>query len=922
MTQIPISKHRPAPPSASPYATLHELRSSHNVLLKRQRDAKEVPLDDIQQFIERACATGALLDLEAHREAAQALIDYWTTSAFRAYLHSDHAASLLEFDPALAPDLPKDACPYVGLEAFHEKNSEIFFGRQLLMERIVDALRTHRAVAVLGMSGSGKSSVVMGGVLPMLRRGAIDGSDAWQIFEPIVPGSDPLRSLARLFTRHDVDEEIARLTGDRNRLKTLLDGAQSPALVVIDQFEELFTLCSDVAAREAFAANLATAASAPGLRHAVMITMRSDFDSYLVRLEELRGLLEHVAITPMTAPELRDAIERPAAMVGLKFEEGVVDALIADTLGEPAALPLLQFSLLKLWDSKERNRVTFAAYKKLGSGRHALEKTANAFFDTLLIEDQTIARRILLRIVRVDFGAEMVRNRMRKRDLFRPGDNVAAIENVLDRMIKARLVRFTPGEASDDDQIEVAHESLVRNWPTLADWLEKEKADLKTLQYYETRAEEWSRLERMSGFLDEMQLREARRWLTSSIAIELGYSNTVCEFIDASAQRLVEEETRVNEERERRLAEENARIAARKRLRMSLIAGAIVAAMAAVVGVMQIRMQRERQASAIKEQKRLASEAERKLTDSLARQEERERYTQTIEETQRQLQAQFDELTKQKKKTDQALDKAENARRRAVQAEEKAKQETRRALEAEAKAKEAEGMVDVAIDRLIQMGDELAKKGNIETETEVDPARLADRSDLQLLQRHRPLRIGSSIGVLGTEYGTTFCCIVQRPDGTRYLLGLPNPFTADGGRIVQPAEQDGGTPADVIATITQWNRENDRRGVLARLEPGLKLDPEVPLVGTVTGFAYNVPEGTPVRLIGRDAGILGATVLGTDNDGDYVLQITTDLGDLGAPVFLSDGRLIGLVRGGFSEMTWVVPIEDVIEGLDVKLATP
>ena len=170
--------------------------------------------------------------------------------------------------------------------------------------------------------------------------------------------------------------------------------------------------------------------------------------------------------------ELRAAIEGPAARVGLKFEEGIVDDLISTILGERAGLPLLQFTLLKLWERRQRNRVTREVYREVGNPREALERSAEAFYKSLIPEEQETAKRILLRMVRPGEGREVTSNRIRRDEVFRAGEARDRVERVLDRLIgEARLVKLTEGETEADAQIEVAHEALVRNWPRLVGWL-------------------------------------------------------------------------------------------------------------------------------------------------------------------------------------------------------------------------------------------------------------------------------------------------------------------------------------------------------------------------------------------------------------------------------------------------------------------
>ena len=486
-----------------PYSSMAALRTANALLAEQRRSAGEGPdlVVAAETFVARGSATGALLSEEDARWSAQGLLDYWAAAIERAGgLAPD--ATLAEFDPLLAPELPDSACPYRGLDAFNETNTGIFFGRQRVVAELVERLRDHRLLAVVGPSGSGKSSLVRAGLLPALRTNGVPGSAGWQILPPMVPGSDPSAALDRA------------LTAD--------DGSGAPLLLLIDQFEETFTLCTDEVRRTEFLNHLVALATDKGMPHRVVLTMRSDFEPFIARAEALHPLYGagKVTLPPLTAGELRETIERPAEQVGLKFEAGVVDSLLGDILGEPAALPLLQYSLLKLWDARERNRVTLAAYKQVGGGRLALARGADAAYAALIPEEQVTARRILLRLVRPGEGLEITSNRVRRAELDRGGEDPGRVARVLGKLVDARLLRLTPGDTLDDTQVEVAHEALVRNWPTLVEWLEDERLSLRHRQRLSAAAEQWQRLSRDPAALLAGRLLEEARGYEDLSAME------------------------------------------------------------------------------------------------------------------------------------------------------------------------------------------------------------------------------------------------------------------------------------------------------------------------------------------------------------------------------------------------------------------
>ncbi|MBP5975383.1 hypothetical protein HW132_22270 [Brasilonema sp. CT11] len=349
------------------FPSLASLRVVHSELLKHHREIGNTPelLSEVEEFICRGRETGALLDTDEDRWASQSLLDYWTAILYRADWEPPDA-TLVEFDPALAPELDNTLCPYLGLEAFKEKNHKLFYGRQYLLEKLVEHLRKSRFLAVVGSSGSGKSSIVLGGLMPSLKAGVLLGSENWHYFSPMVPGANPLANLARItkarnVTTDWVQSEVENFQKDpKHLLKICSELYNISCLLVVDQFEEMFTLCRDDNVRQAFTNNLINLIQSSGVRHTVILTMRTDFESQVARVAVFKSLFEqaHMRVTAMDASELRDAIEKPAELVGLKFEEGLIDTLLHDVLGEPAALPLLQFTLLKLWDNRERNRVT------------------------------------------------------------------------------------------------------------------------------------------------------------------------------------------------------------------------------------------------------------------------------------------------------------------------------------------------------------------------------------------------------------------------------------------------------------------------------------------------------------------------------------------------------------------------------------
>lgn len=559
-----MSQSEPTPEELIPFMSFTSLRDSHRVLLKQRRKTKEAAEEDlfwaeVTEFLNRGEAAGAFIDNTEDREAAQSLLDYWHNQLFHAGKETPEAV-LDEFDATTQPEIPDSRCPYIGLESFNEDNKHLFYGRDQLIQELLDQVLVSRLVTAVGPSGSGKSSVVLAGLLPRLEDGALSGSEDWHYYPTIVPGAAPLTSLARLLEPDDADTAVwvtenyeTFLNSSEHLAKLVNEDTSGPAVLTIDQFEETFTLCHDDQERDAFIDNLLGLVNAREARHMVILTMRVDYESYLNKVPMFQSLYEQglVRVTAMNAIELHDAIEQPAQAIGLKFEDGLIEALVREIVGEPAALPLLQFALLQLWDSRERNRITWDAYRRLGGVMEALAHTADALYNDLLPEEQNTAKRILLRLVRPGTGVEFTRRRAMRRTLYQSGEANDRIDRVLQKLVDARLLRQTDGQTAATDQFEVAHEALVRNWPRLVEWLEDERVVLRHRLRFTAQAEDWDTRSRDPGaLLRGKQLQEALLFEDLNPLEQ--------EYIDASkvAEQMELEEKQAQQERELKQAQE------------------------------------------------------------------------------------------------------------------------------------------------------------------------------------------------------------------------------------------------------------------------------------------------------------------------------------------------------------------------------
>ncbi|ADO75630.1 TIR domain-containing protein [Stigmatella aurantiaca] len=428
---------------------------------------------------------------------------------------------------APGPGLPSSPeCPYRGLQAFERAHARMFFGRAADADLLLGKLRhAQRLLLVVGPSGSGKSSLVLAGLLPAVVSGQLNGSHDWRV-ATLRPGARPCHALAltlgTIAPKANAPLDTTALQERRQRLlsspETLTDHAdlalahepRSPRLLlVVDQLEELFSQCQDAAERTAFLDNLLRAGAVPDGRVHVIATLRSDF---LGHCQQQRGLAEHLnsatfLLRPLTEPELHETVTRPALLSGLRFEPGLAEGLVADVRIQPGHLPLLQFALLQLWNERTGNVLTWEGYHRIGKLTGAIAHSAEQVFDGLTKPQQQAARRAFSKLIIAGDGTGDTRRRASRAELAEIG---AEVLGLLDRFITGRLL------VADGESIELAHEALVNGWERLRGWLDEDR-ELLLLRQDVTRATEaWLRSGR---FPDELwrgsRLARARELKTS-----------------------------------------------------------------------------------------------------------------------------------------------------------------------------------------------------------------------------------------------------------------------------------------------------------------------------------------------------------------------------------------------------------------------
>ncbi|MBD1877302.1 CHAT domain-containing protein [Coleofasciculus sp. FACHB-T130] len=363
----------------------------------------------------------------------------------------------------------KAECPFPGLSSFAEEQyHKFFFGRDELIRDLQKELAKDNFLAVIGASGSGKSSVVLAGLIPKLKQ-----EPSLQSVR-ITPSNEPLK-----------------------QLEILLKVSQQHSVLVVDQFEELFTLCEDKANRQEFIDKLLHLAS----RRKVVITMRADFLGECTFYPELRKRIEtrQKLVGPMEPAELITAMKMQADRGGLRFETGLSHSILNDVQGEPGAMPLLQYALQELWKRRRGRWMCDEEYQSIGRVHQAIAKTADDFYNSLPAKQQEQVQNIFLRLTRLDKNAIQgekrrdTRQRVELEDLVPSGSNLAQTKKLVQQLAGegVRLVVTSRNQTTGKEEVEVAHEALIRYWPTLKEWLSQNRSDLQLRETICQAAEDW-----------------------------------------------------------------------------------------------------------------------------------------------------------------------------------------------------------------------------------------------------------------------------------------------------------------------------------------------------------------------------------------------------------------------------------------------
>lgn len=483
-------------------------------------------------------------------------------------------------------DSPPPPCPYQGLAAFHSENAQFFYGRDAVTNRLIEMARVKPLVAVVGPSGSGKSSVVFAGLIPQLQ------AQSPRLIVSFRPGDRPYRSLASAIIPHLLENlnEIDRLL-EINKLASalwehqitlpqliirLLQKYRTPqnmlrVALVIDQFEEVFTLCQDSQERQQFIDEVLSAVWANLPNHRpdfnVVLTLRADFFGYALSYRPLADVLQDAdfKLGPMNRTELQAAIEQPALKQGVEIEDGLVERILDAVGDEPGDLPLLEFALTRMWDKQSYRKLTHAAYEEIGGIEDALTKHADEVFERLSETEQKVAQRIFVQMVRPGEGTEDTRRVATRSEIGE--ENWSLVRELAD----ARLVVSGHNEAKNEDTVEVIHEALIRRWQRLRDWMAADREFRMWQERLRVTVRQWETIKRDDGgLLRGVALAEAEEWLQQRSGELSGLER---EFIEASSGL--------------RKREVNSRDRLRRRITLGLVVASAVLLLISVIALVE-----------------------------------------------------------------------------------------------------------------------------------------------------------------------------------------------------------------------------------------------------------------------------------------------------------------------------------------------
>lgn len=483
-------------------------------------------------------------------------------------------------------------CPYRGLLPFREEDAHLFFGRDTYTDRLLEAVEKRSLIAVIGSSGSGKSSVVFAGLIPKLRQ-----TGQWQIIN-FSPGQTPFQALAgELIPFLEPDLSQSKQISEANELSENLVkgkislhqvmerivrklGVDQQILLVIDQFEELYTQTKDTSIQENFTKSLLGLSRIEAVT--VLLTIRADFLdralAYRPFADEMQ--LASQMIGPMDREELLEVIQRPLSGTFVSFEPGLTTQILNDVGHEPGNLPLLEFALTSLWEEQVDGKLTFTAYEKVGKVGGALTKHAEEVFETFENKEETAqVRRLFIRLVQPVTESVNTRRTAKRSEL---GEE---LWRLTPRLASARLI-VTGQDENGDETVELAHEALITNWQRFGGWIQEDWEFLAWQERLRANLRQWQNRDNNVGFLlRDAPLVVGKEWLLQRRAdlsepeisfIEASISAEAKRQADEKARRQRElEQAQALAEAEKKRAEEQAQAAKKLRSRAYFLVGAL-----------------------------------------------------------------------------------------------------------------------------------------------------------------------------------------------------------------------------------------------------------------------------------------------------------------------------------------------------------
>lgn len=594
-------------------------------------DHKEASNPDGGDFVPEHQVAGDMITAEIGAGAQNVVIGSGNTQII-GYTAEQVAVIITQIRRADQPQGWNGRTPYIGLEAFSEQQANLFFGRENLVTHLLTRVQTSRFLCITGPSGSGKSSLVQAGLIAGLRRGKLPGSEQW-LFETVRPGNQPVENLALALGRLAKSPAAAAYFRQHSasdpatlhaQMETLLSHQRDQrAVIVIDQFEEIFTQTKDETLRLAFLTLLTYAVQQADGRVSVLLTMRSDFVSHCATYADLRQLIsgQLELVGAMAPEELARAIALPALEVGVEVQPDLVAQVIADMRGEPGALPLMQFALKDLFDAQPKapgRQVTLTLQEYLARGgiQQALERHANAQFVHFSPAEQGIARQIFMRLIEVGRGTVDTRRTAAFTELLPAGVDANQVEKVVQTLADARLITTDnplPVEkraaAGDTRNVTIAHEKLIEAWPWLQQLVRENRALIELQNQISEDATAWVTNARDASYLyTGARLQTAQEQLA---AHQLTLSTLAQQFISAGVEAETQRQQQIEAERQRELeqarllteeqrrrAEEQTQAAQRLRQRNQglglALAGALVLALIAWLFFQQARTEKVR----------------------------------------------------------------------------------------------------------------------------------------------------------------------------------------------------------------------------------------------------------------------------------------------------------------------------------------